>query len=151
MLGGPEIDALRAMLAELLAVERVNRRLAEEVSGIGIRYDMGQCGHALAGRRMPYRTLRILSGGARSDTLRLLRPPRGVLLMLVDGPWASVAEGWRDRIDIVRAETENPQVTCAMIRSDGHVAWATSGDPDAGGLLAALTRCFGLPRHRKRQ
>ncbi|WP_214323127.1 FAD-dependent monooxygenase [Nonomuraea sediminis] len=146
MQGGPEVGALRTLLAEVLSAEEVNRRLAAELSGVGIRYDVGEGGHPPAGCRLPYLPLRLEPGGAESDTMRLLHRGRGVLLALADGPWAGSAEGWGDRVDAVRASAEGAGFACALIRPDGHVAWATAGARDGDGLARALRRWFGIPR-----
>ncbi|MBT2224818.1 FAD-dependent monooxygenase [Nonomuraea sp. NEAU-A123] len=146
MLGGPEIDALRELLGELLAFEHVNRFLAGQVGGTAIRYDVGEGDHPLTGCRLPYRPLTV--EGERTDTMRLLHRARGVLLALAPGPWA-VADDWTDRIDIVRAHALDTDAgyACALIRPDGHVAWAATAEkPDASGLDAALRRWFGAPR-----
>ncbi|MGZ8493263.1 MAG: FAD-dependent monooxygenase, partial [Gemmatirosa sp.] len=44
--------ALGDTLSELLGMDEPRRRLAAEMSGLGIRYDLGE-GHPLLGRRMP--------------------------------------------------------------------------------------------------
>src|SRR5262249_33877702 len=44
--------ALSDTVAELLCMDEPRRRLVAEISGLGIRYDMGE-GHPLLGRRMP--------------------------------------------------------------------------------------------------
>jgi 3-(3-hydroxy-phenyl)propionate hydroxylase len=44
--------ALGDITSELLAMDEPRRRLAAEISGLGIHYDLGE-GHPLLGRRMP--------------------------------------------------------------------------------------------------
>ncbi|MEU0040158.1 FAD-dependent oxidoreductase [Streptomyces sp. NPDC006333] len=41
LLGGPEVEPARSLLTELLAVDGVRRHLAGMISGLGIRYDVG--------------------------------------------------------------------------------------------------------------
>ncbi len=45
-------EALRDIVAELLGMEEPRKRIAAEMSGLGIHYDLGG-GHPLVGRRMP--------------------------------------------------------------------------------------------------
>ncbi|MFI6318118.1 FAD-dependent monooxygenase [Nonomuraea sp. NPDC050556] len=124
MLGGPEVSALRTLLGELLAFPDVNRHLAGQVGGTAIAYAPGA--HPLVGTRLP---------GLR------LSPARGLLMAGADGPWS--ADGWTDRVDTARGEGLG--FDCALVRPDGHVAWAASGDPDLAGLAAALGAWFGGP------
>ncbi len=51
-LGGTDerTDALRDTITELLGMDEPRGRLAAEMSGLGIRYDLGE-GHPLLGRR----------------------------------------------------------------------------------------------------
>src|SRR5215210_3987412 len=46
------IKALRDTVSELIAMDEPRRRLAAEMTGLGVRYDFGE-GHPLLGRRMP--------------------------------------------------------------------------------------------------
>ena len=46
------IQALRDIVSELLVLDGPRQQLAAEMSGLGIRYDLGE-GHPLLGRRMP--------------------------------------------------------------------------------------------------
>ena len=45
-------EALRDTMTELLGMDEPRGRLAAEMSGLGIRYDLGE-GHPLLGRRVP--------------------------------------------------------------------------------------------------
>src|SRR5581483_10467687 len=49
---GARIDALRDIVSELLRMDEPRKRLAGMMSGLDIRYDLGD-GHPLLGRRMP--------------------------------------------------------------------------------------------------
>ncbi|MEU4233854.1 hypothetical protein AB0F17_57080 [Nonomuraea sp. NPDC026600] len=70
------------------------------------------------------------------------RPPREE----VAGPDFPAGD-WTDRIDIVRALDADAGYACALIRPDGHVAWAATAEKlDVGVLNAALRRWFGAPR-----
>ena len=126
----PGPQAVRRLLTELLDFEEVGRFLIEKVTGIGIRYDVGE-GHRLLGRRL--RDLRL----SRGRLYERMRAGRGLLL---DQTGALSIEGWADRVDHVIDTSAELDVPAVMLRPDGHVAWA--GD-DEGGLLASLPRWFG--------
>jgi oxygenase len=125
LLGGPEVEPGRAVIAELAGIEDARRHLAGMISGLDIRYDTAVCGHPLAGTRLPHLPLTTAAG--RTTTTALLRDGRGVLLDL-DGrgrrpPHA--ATGWMDRANVVAAECAEglPDVGALLVRPDGYVAW----------------------------
>jgi hypothetical protein len=143
------IDALRDVLAELLALDEPRKRLAGLVSGLDIRYDLGE-GHPLLGRRLPDLDLATADGPRRAFTL--LHDARPVLLNLGD-PGAVDVTAWAGRVRLVGAEHAGswelpvvgpvPAPTAVLVRPDGHVAWVGAG-ADAG-LADALTTWFGAP------
>ncbi|MEX3105426.1 MULTISPECIES: FAD-dependent monooxygenase [unclassified Streptomyces] len=153
-LGGRESDPLRALFAELIEHDDVKRHLAGAVSGLDVRYDLGD-GHPLAGRRV---APRVLTGPAGETTVaELLHPARGVLLDLADDPaLRAAAAPWHDRVTVTTATPKPPDgpdddlrgLHTLLIRPDGHAAWA-SDTPDTEGLRAALHRWFGAPSDRK--
>jgi oxygenase len=147
LLGDGQTDATRAVLGELLALPDARRHLAEMVSGLDVRYDLGDAGHELVGARMPDRELKTADGPQRISAL--LRPARGVLVDARGGaanPGATPAEvgaPWAGRVDvIVAAPADDAGFGAALIRPDGHVAWADGGP---GELRTALERWFGAP------
>jgi len=101
LLGGPDVEAVRSVFAELIGIEEARARLAGTVSGLDIRYDPGpDCGSdpaadELVGGRVPPEAL---DSAARAA----LRAGRGFLL---------------DRPD---AATPGR----LLVRPDGYVAWA---------------------------
>ncbi|MCP2260638.1 bifunctional hydroxylase/dehydrase [Streptoalloteichus tenebrarius] len=145
--GGLDLEPLRAVLREIFRFDEVNRHLTNMISALDLRYEVGAGSHPLLGRRMPRRALSTSDG--ETDTFRLLHVARGVLLDLSDdAELGAVAEGWADRVDVVRASApELPGVDAVLVRPDGYVAWAA---PDAEGerLDVALGRWFGPPRTR---
>ncbi|HEY4377263.1 MAG TPA: FAD-dependent monooxygenase [Acidimicrobiales bacterium] len=140
-------DALRVILADLLAMDEPRKHLAGALSGLDIHYDLGE-GHPLLGRRIPDLILQTETGPTRAFTL--LHKARPVLLNLGDpGPF-DLAK-WSDRVDLVEAthegrwdlpvigEVDPPEAV--LIRPDGHVAW--TGAPSDPSLQIALTTWFG--------
>ncbi len=144
------IDALRDTIAGLLSVEEARTRLAAELSGLDIRYDLGE-GHPLLGRRMPDLDVVTDSGTVRAFVL--LHDARPVLLNLGAGhsvdaaPWVDrvkQVDGHVDGVWELPALGEVAAPTAVLIRPDGHVAWVGEGTGE--GLADALTRWFGAPR-----
>jgi bifunctional hydroxylase/dehydrase len=152
-LSGKSVEPLRAVMSELIAIPAVARHLSGMVSGLDIRYDMGEQGHPLLGARMADREL-DLAGGGREQIARLLHTARGVLVTADDCDETSrCAAGWSDRVELVRvkgfpAGPEEGAVTTesVLIRPDGYVAWAA---PGGGQLAQALHRWFGAARQAR--
>ena len=143
------IDALRETVAELLGMDEPRKRFAGMLSGLDIRYDLGD-GHPLLGRRMPDLDVVTANGALRVFTL--LHAARPVLLNLGE-PGDFDITPWADRVQMIDATYDGvwelPVVgavtapTAVLIRPDGYVAWV--GDGTDKGLRAALTTWFGLP------
>jgi rifampicin monooxygenase len=112
--------------------EEVNRYLIEKITAIGVRYDFGD-EHPLVGRRLRDIELK------RGRLYGLMHGGRGLLL---DQTGRLPAAGWADRVDHVADVSEELDVPAALLRPDGHVAWA--GD-DQQELLTQLPRWFGAP------
>jgi 3-(3-hydroxy-phenyl)propionate hydroxylase len=145
----PRIGALADLASDLLSVDAARERMAGLVSGLDVRYDLGE-GHPLLGRRMPDLDLVIADGAVR--TYSLLHDARAVLLNL--GEPGSIGLGpWRDRVRLVDASYDGAwelpvvgEVTApaaVLVRPDGHVAWV--GDRSRTGLEDALSTWFGAP------
>jgi 2-polyprenyl-6-methoxyphenol hydroxylase-like FAD-dependent oxidoreductase len=143
------LDALRDVLSDLLGMDEPRRRLAGVISGLDIRYDLGD-GHPLVGRRMPDLDLVTTDGPLRVFTL--LHDVRPLLLDL-GGPGGLDIAPWAERVRLIDAEQVDvwelpvvgavPAPDAVLVRPDGHVAWA--GDHDHAGLPEALTTWFGPP------
>ncbi|RUY11180.1 hypothetical protein EN991_25870, partial [Mesorhizobium sp. M7A.F.Ca.US.005.03.2.1] len=71
--------ALADTVAELLGMDEPRKKIAAEMSGLGVHYDLGE-GHPLLGRRMPDLDLTTAGGPLRVFTL--LHDARPVLLNL---------------------------------------------------------------------
>jgi hypothetical protein len=142
-------DALRDVVSDLLGMEEPRTRLAGRMSGLDIRYDLGE-GHPLLGRRMPDLDLDTVNGPVRVFTL--LHDARPVLLNFGEPGTVDIAP-WADRVHSIDARYagtwELPVVgqvatpTSVLIRPDGYVAWV--GDGSDTGLREALTTWFGSP------
>ena len=140
--------ALGEYVSEFLRTDTVRRRLAAEMAGLDIRYDLGE-GHALLGRRMPDLDLVTANGPRRVFTL--LHDAQPVLLNLGE-PGGFDITRWADRVQLIDAQYagtwELPAIgavtapTAVLIRPDGYVAWV--GDLGQMGLIDALT-WFGPP------
>jgi 3-(3-hydroxy-phenyl)propionate hydroxylase len=125
------------------------RRLAAEMSGLGIHYDLGE-GHPLLGRRMP--DLDLVTPDGKLRVFTLLHGARPVLLNLGEPRGIDITP-WADRVQLINAEYvgkwELPVLgavkapTAVLIRPDGYVAWV--GDGTDLGLAHALTTWFGPP------
>ncbi|WP_298457295.1 rifampin monooxygenase [uncultured Cellulomonas sp.] len=145
----PGARAVRQVLADLMGLEEVNRRLVERVTAIGIRYDVGE-GHRRLGLRM--RDLRL----GRGHLYGLMHAGRGVLL---DRTGRLSAAGWQDRVDHVVdvmddvvdgvvdhvGDVEPLDVPAALLRPDGHVVWVGTDQTELDGRLRSW---FGVPTSR---
>ena len=140
-------DALRATLAEMLAMEEPRKRIAAMLTGLDIRYALGE-GHPLLGRRMPDVDLQTADGETR--VYELLHDARAVVLNLGE-PRRIDTSAWTGRVRVVDATCDGPwelpvigQVTAppaVLIRPDGHVAWV--GEVSDPTLTDALTTWLG--------
>jgi len=147
--GDDRIDALRDTMSEVLGMDEPRKRIAAMMSGLDIRYDLGE-GHPLLGRRMPDLDLTTADGPLR--TFKLLHDARPVLLNLGE-PGGLDITPWADRVRLVDARCDGPwelpvlgAVTApaaVLIRPDGYVAWV--GDLNEQGLADALNTWFGSP------
>src|SRR5262245_8983825 len=125
--------ALGDYVSELISMDEARRRLAAEMSGLDIHYDLGE-GHAMLGRRMPDLDLVTAEGPMR--VFGLLHDARPVLLNLAERGSFDITP-WADRVRLVDAKYagawELPAVgpvtapAAILIRPDGYVTWV--GEP----------------------
>jgi 3-(3-hydroxy-phenyl)propionate hydroxylase len=142
--------ALGDRISELVGMDEPRRRIAAEMSGLDIHYDLGE-GHPLLGRRMPDLDL-VTAEGSPLRVYTLLHEARPVLLDLGELGGFEISP-WAGRVRSVDARYEGtwelpvlgpvPAPVAVLIRPDGYVAWA--GDPAQPGLADALTAWFGPP------
>jgi hypothetical protein len=140
------VAALREIFAQLVGYEQPLRHLLGLMYALDTRYDTGIADpHPLAGRWAP--DLALTAPAGATSVAELLRPARGVLLDLTGaGTFAGAGHGWKDRVDIVTAQSPGPPAAALLIRPDGYVVWAATHDaPHTDGLRHALTAWFGAP------
>ncbi len=140
-------EALHDTMTELLSMDEPRNHVAGMLSGLDIRYDLGE-GHPLLGRRMPDLDLQTADGPTRVFTL--LHDARPVLLDLGE-PGGFDISPWADRVRLVDASHDGvwelpvlgeiASPPAVLIRPDGHVAWA--GDLTDPELPRALATWFG--------
>jgi 2-polyprenyl-6-methoxyphenol hydroxylase-like FAD-dependent oxidoreductase len=141
--------ALVEAVSELAILDEPRKLLAGIISGLDIRYDLGE-GYPLLGRRMPDLDLVTAEGPRR--VFELLHDARPVLLNLGESDGFDITP-WAGRVQMIDAEYagewELPVLgvvtapTAVLIRPDGYVAWV--GDRTHLGLSEALTTWFGPP------
>ncbi len=144
-------NALREITSELLSMDEPRKRIAGMMSGLDLKYDLGE-GHPLLGRRMPDLDLVTANGPLRAFTL--LHAARPVLLNLAE-PGGFDITPWADRVQVIDATYgglwEMPVLgavtapSAVLIRPDGYVAWVGEGDLTHPGLHEALNTWFGPP------
>ena len=146
--------ALRDMVSQVLGMDEPRKRIAAEMSGLGIRYDLGPSepdkAHPLLGRRMPDLDLVTANGPLRVFTL--LHKARPALINFGEPGGIDIAAG-SDRVRLIDARYDGiwelPALgrvsapAALLIRPDGYVAWV--GDGTQSGLADSLTRWFGPP------
>ncbi|MBR0986932.1 FAD-dependent monooxygenase [Bradyrhizobium liaoningense] len=147
--GDDGLKAARDTVSELLGMDEPRKHFGAMMSGLDIRYDLGE-GHALLGRRMP--DLDLIVEGQKLRLFSLLQEARGVLVNFVKRGGVA-ATPWLDRINVVDAGYDGAwelpvigQVAApdaVLVRPDGHVAWV--GNENQHGLEDALTRWVGPP------
>src|SRR6185295_10152419 len=94
--------ALADVVAELIKMDEPRKRLAGRLSGLDIRYDLGE-GHPLLGRRVPDLDLVAANGPLR--VFALLHDARPLLLNL-GKPGGFDITPWADRVQLMDASHE---------------------------------------------
>jgi hypothetical protein len=128
--------ALAESVSDLVSVPEARKRWAGFMSGLDIRYDLGE-GHPLLGRRMPELDIQIDSGPTRIFTLLLRAQP---LLLNFGAPIDSaIAARYGGKWELpVIGEVAPP--SAVLVRPDGYVAWVGQGSDE--GLREAQRRWF---------
>ncbi len=141
--------AVREILGDLLKMEEPRKHIAGMMSGLDIRYDLGD-GHPLLGRRMP--DLDVVTANGARRVFGFLHAARPVLLNFAGAGAIDIAP-WLDRVQHVDADYAGTwqlpglgdvaAPAAVLIRPDGYVAWVGQGTQR--GLTEALTTWFGMP------
>ncbi|HEX4002074.1 MAG TPA: FAD-dependent monooxygenase [Candidatus Acidoferrales bacterium] len=141
--------ALSDTVSSFLSMDEPRKRVAGEMSGLDIRYDLGE-GHPLLGRRMPDLDLVTVRGPLRVFTA--LHDARPILLNF-GAPGGFDITPWAGRVQLIDAQHVGPwelpvigevaAPAAVLVRPDGYVAWV--GDLTKVGLANALTTWFGPP------
>ena len=139
-------QAVHAAMRELLSMEEPRKKFAGMLSGLDVRYDLGD-GHPLVGRRMP--DLDIVTKQGATRVFALLHDARPLLVnfgapgTFDSSPWprvrtvdATYSGAWE--LPVVG---EVPAPRAALIRPDGYVAWA--GDLADPAVAEAANLWFG--------
>ena len=142
-------QALLDTMTDLLSSPESRTRYGALMSGLDIRYDVGD-GHPLLGRRMPDLDVTTSDGPRRAYSW--LHGARPVLLNFGASFGPEVAP-WSAKVPIVEARYDGPwhipvvgaveAPRVVLVRPDGYVAWAGSDAEDE--LATALARWFGTP------
>ncbi|MFJ5219708.1 FAD-dependent monooxygenase [Streptomyces sp. NPDC088354] len=147
----PDLLSLRSVLNRAVAdVPAFSALLAKELSGLAVAYPPGGDAHPLVGHRAPDirlsdgrglfsviapdRYVLLVASKADAEAVSALAgnaPPPHVLTVVADDPGA--------------ARTEWDRLRAALIRPDGHVAWAARAGGD-GTLAAAAAAALAAVR-----
>lgn len=129
-LRGPEIDPVRHILLDLLQIPGVAGRLGDSVSGLDVRYRLGDDRQPYpVGARLPPATLFETCTGR--DVADELRHGRALFVSLAaDDELEAEARRWTPDVSMVRARAVGPDcgwdlagARALLVRPDGHVAW----------------------------
>jgi 3-(3-hydroxy-phenyl)propionate hydroxylase len=121
----PQTDALREIFGDLIGVGEVNRRIGMMLTGLDIRYDLGD-GPSPLGERAP--DLDLPDGTRLYEQMHDGRP---ILL----GPARPRSAGWPQDAGVKWVESGAERM---LIRPDGHVVWVSAMGEEA--LVTAIAR-----------
>ncbi len=129
-------------------MDEPRKRYAAMMSGLDIRYDLGE-GHPLLGRRMP--DLDLVTASGPLARVRAAASTPGRCCSTSVSPASFDIAPWADRVQLVDAASVGtwelpvlgavPAPTAVLIRPDGYVAWG--GITPGVVLPEALATWFG--------
>lgn len=139
---GPRTDALRDIMTDILAMEEPRARINAMLSGLDIRYDLGD-DNPLVGQRVP--DLDLVIEGSPLRLFTLLHQGHGFLLSCSRTPTspptqdvrtieAAAPPAWR-----LPTVGQVPAPQALLVRPDGYIAWT---DTSTGLLADALDQWF---------
>ncbi|MCV7225148.1 FAD-dependent monooxygenase [Mycolicibacterium komossense] len=132
---GPQVDALREILAEVLAIPDAHEYFGGLVSGADLDYAPDSA-HPLVGRFVPSELLNMAA--------EHMTDGRFLLIDSVGGERLSDMVAGNDRVRVVHQDRPESEVTALLVRPDGYVAWIGS-DANSAGLPEALHQWCGQP------
>ncbi|MEU8896341.1 FAD-dependent monooxygenase [Nocardia sp. NPDC048505] len=140
-------DALREIFQELLADAPAARRVGAMIAGTDVHYPLpGIETQPLIGTFVPDLTLHTESG--TTSVAALLPAGRAVFLDLAGHPeLRELVAQWSARVDVHAGMSDDQPANALLIRPDGQIAWAATGDgaADTATLRTALAHWFGTP------
>ncbi|WP_308287977.1 FAD-dependent monooxygenase [Streptomyces hilarionis] len=143
MRSGPEVDALNALFAQLVAADRGSRHLSDLISGQDmVLPPRTPCASPWEGRFLQNLALQTREG--RTDVIGLLRAGRPLVLLFGEngGRHLPQARDWAQAVSTVHVEpTDRIPCDALLVRPDGYVAWASA--PGGDSLEDALELYFG--------
>ncbi|MDT5105156.1 MAG: hypothetical protein QOI25_2669 [Mycobacterium sp.] len=143
---GLEITALRAVFDGLISQPTAAENLAVTLSGVAIRYPTEPDDHPAVGYWVPDITINTPTHGLQRIA-QLVRDGRPLLLDFTHG--SILANGLHTSSPALNVVTGTPtepiDLTAALVRPDGYVAWASSrANPTTDTLERTLAHWFGL-------
>jgi 2-polyprenyl-6-methoxyphenol hydroxylase-like FAD-dependent oxidoreductase len=135
---GAQAHALYAIVRDLIETRDGATYFAGRIWGINTHYDLGS-GHPLTGRSVPDFELQ--------DSTRisgLMHNGQGILFDFDNNPSLKTLAGeYSNQIKYISGPAkEQLGLSAVLIRPDGIIAWASSGDPDHDELQKAAARWF---------
>jgi len=156
---GIQIEALRQVVMQMIAVPEVTRDLSGTLSGLSLRYPWGRDHHhPLVGRRMPNMPLSIRSG--EGDVFGLMTAGKPLLLIFDESEEYLMPDhlaSWVEHLKVVPQMDGDdsawrfpvvgsvPPLGAAFVRPDGYVAWVSLKDNPASpaSCIEAMNRWLG--------
>jgi 2-polyprenyl-6-methoxyphenol hydroxylase-like FAD-dependent oxidoreductase len=130
------VQALRAIVRDLIATRDGATHLAERIWGVSVRYDLGG-DHPLVGRSAP--DFELTDGTRLNEHFR-----RGWALLLdCDGSdrLRTLSNCYRGRLTYLPCEARDPSgLHALLVRPDGFVAWASDRLTDGAEAARALSQ-----------
>ncbi|WP_326585320.1 FAD-dependent monooxygenase [Streptomyces sp. NBC_00481] len=133
----PAARVVRSLSTRLMGLPLVQSAVVDQLSGLTLRYPplpgaVDGPVHRLVGRRLPDAALRPAGAGPGPGAGRLYELFREGTFVLLDqsagGVCAGAAQGWADRVTVVRGRAERTDLAEALlVRPDGYIAWAGHG------------------------
>lgn len=131
-----ETNALKTYFRErLLPLPDVNRSLAEDLSGLAVRYEAAPDAAPVVGRRLP--AIAVADDGTGPRTALDLACDGAFLLLDLTGADVSAVAAPNPHVRVAgtAGPTRHPElagVGAVFVRPDGHVAWASASGLAAG-------------------